>query len=164
MLPMRLPLHLVCNSCESKFVIFPVGLTCFIFQGIVALDDACILLQPTEEMAMTDMASHALNALEESSIRFLVIFLKARGSICQFLIIDMNCFLRWLLQLLLNPLQVNMNCTLFSSTNLIVFQNQKKNKKGGHFSGVHCEKIVLKGIPFYTCLTIGLHVDFVGFC
>ncbi|XP_044471988.1 uncharacterized protein LOC123200713 [Mangifera indica] len=108
MLPMRLPLHLVCNSCESKFVIFPVGLTCFIFQGNVALDDACILLQPTKEMAMTDMASHALNALEESSIR-------------------------WLLQLLLNPLQVNMNCTLFSSTNLIVFQNQKKKKRRPFF-------------------------------
>ncbi|KAJ0030696.1 hypothetical protein Pint_13220 [Pistacia integerrima] len=38
-------------------------------QGNVALDVARILLRPTEELATTDIASHALNALEESSIR-----------------------------------------------------------------------------------------------
>ncbi|GFP79937.1 nadph:adrenodoxin oxidoreductase mitochondrial [Phtheirospermum japonicum] len=38
-------------------------------QGNVALDVARILLRPTEELAKTDIASHALNALEESSIR-----------------------------------------------------------------------------------------------
>ncbi|KAJ0091088.1 hypothetical protein Patl1_13286 [Pistacia atlantica] len=38
-------------------------------QGNVALDVARILLRPTEELATTDIASHALNALEESYIR-----------------------------------------------------------------------------------------------
>ncbi|KAL6552446.1 hypothetical protein OROHE_007810 [Orobanche hederae] len=38
-------------------------------QGNVALDVARILLRPTEELARTDIASHALAALEESSIR-----------------------------------------------------------------------------------------------
>ncbi|XP_044462846.1 NADPH:adrenodoxin oxidoreductase, mitochondrial [Mangifera indica] len=38
-------------------------------QGNVALDVARILLRPIEELATTDIASHALNALEESSIR-----------------------------------------------------------------------------------------------
>ncbi|KAL3835187.1 hypothetical protein ACJIZ3_009923 [Penstemon smallii] len=38
-------------------------------QGNVALDIARILLRPTEELAKTDIASHALAALEESSIR-----------------------------------------------------------------------------------------------
>ncbi|XP_024012453.1 NADPH:adrenodoxin oxidoreductase, mitochondrial isoform X2 [Eutrema salsugineum] len=38
-------------------------------QGNVALDVARILLRPTTELASTDIASHALSALEESSIR-----------------------------------------------------------------------------------------------
>lgn len=38
-------------------------------QGNVALDVARILLRPHEELAKTDIASHALNALKESSIR-----------------------------------------------------------------------------------------------
>ncbi|PIN19888.1 Ferredoxin/adrenodoxin reductase [Handroanthus impetiginosus] len=38
-------------------------------QGNVALDAARILLCPTKELAKTDIASHALSALEESSIR-----------------------------------------------------------------------------------------------
>ncbi|KAL3618028.1 hypothetical protein CASFOL_038349 [Castilleja foliolosa] len=38
-------------------------------QGNVALDVARILLRPTAELAKTDIAVHALNALEESSIR-----------------------------------------------------------------------------------------------
>ncbi|KAL9440664.1 hypothetical protein AB3S75_019351 [Citrus x aurantiifolia] len=38
-------------------------------QGNVALDVARILLRPTEELATTDIASYALTALEESSIR-----------------------------------------------------------------------------------------------
>ncbi|KAK7251555.1 hypothetical protein RIF29_34851 [Crotalaria pallida] len=38
-------------------------------QGNVALDVARILLRPTTELATTDIASHALAALEESSIR-----------------------------------------------------------------------------------------------
>ncbi|GMQ09690.1 hypothetical protein CsSME_00052972 [Camellia sinensis var. sinensis] len=38
-------------------------------QGNVALDVARILLRPTAELATTDIASHALAALEESSIR-----------------------------------------------------------------------------------------------
>ncbi|XWS17293.1 hypothetical protein CRYUN_Cryun33cG0054900 [Craigia yunnanensis] len=39
------------------------------FQGNVALDVARILLRPTSELATTDIASHALTALEQSSIR-----------------------------------------------------------------------------------------------
>ncbi|KAM1812734.1 hypothetical protein ACFX11_026644 [Malus domestica] len=38
-------------------------------QGNVALDAARILLRPTTELATTDIASHALEALEDSSIR-----------------------------------------------------------------------------------------------
>ncbi|KAH6781502.1 Pyridine nucleotide-disulfide oxidoreductase family protein [Perilla frutescens var. frutescens] len=38
-------------------------------QGNVALDVARILLRPTSELARTDIASHALAALEDSSIR-----------------------------------------------------------------------------------------------
>ncbi|XP_019446346.1 PREDICTED: NADPH:adrenodoxin oxidoreductase, mitochondrial isoform X2 [Lupinus angustifolius] len=38
-------------------------------QGNVALDVARILLRPTTELSTTDIASHALSALEESSIR-----------------------------------------------------------------------------------------------
>ncbi|KAF3564650.1 hypothetical protein DY000_02016028 [Brassica cretica] len=38
-------------------------------QGNVALDVARILLRPTTELASTDIATHALSALEESSIR-----------------------------------------------------------------------------------------------
>lgn len=38
-------------------------------QGNVALDVARVLLRPTTELATTDIASHALAALEESSIR-----------------------------------------------------------------------------------------------
>ncbi|CAN6540990.1 unnamed protein product [Malus baccata var. baccata] len=38
-------------------------------QGNVALDAARILLRPTTELATTDIASHALAALEDSSIR-----------------------------------------------------------------------------------------------
>ncbi|OMO59599.1 hypothetical protein CCACVL1_24734 [Corchorus capsularis] len=38
-------------------------------QGNVALDVARILLRPTSELAKTDIASHALTALEQSSIR-----------------------------------------------------------------------------------------------
>ncbi|XP_023634390.1 NADPH:adrenodoxin oxidoreductase, mitochondrial isoform X2 [Capsella rubella] len=38
-------------------------------QGNVALDVARILLRPTTELASTDIARHALSALEESSIR-----------------------------------------------------------------------------------------------
>ncbi|KAL8529820.1 hypothetical protein ACS0TY_007033 [Phlomoides rotata] len=38
-------------------------------QGNVALDVARVLLRPTAELAKTDIASHALAALEESSIR-----------------------------------------------------------------------------------------------
>ncbi|XP_039018529.1 NADPH:adrenodoxin oxidoreductase, mitochondrial isoform X2 [Hibiscus syriacus] len=38
-------------------------------QGNVALDVARILLHPTSELATTDIASHALTALEQSSIR-----------------------------------------------------------------------------------------------
>lgn len=42
------------------------------FQGNVALDVARILLRPTAELAKTDIASHALSALEESTVRFVV--------------------------------------------------------------------------------------------
>ena len=42
----------------------------FYFQGNVALDVARILLRPTAELATTDIASHALAALEGSNIRF----------------------------------------------------------------------------------------------
>ncbi|KAK7319976.1 hypothetical protein RJT34_04705 [Clitoria ternatea] len=45
-------------------------------QGNVALDVARILLRPTAELATTDIASHALAALEESSIR--VVYLVGR--------------------------------------------------------------------------------------
>ncbi|CAN1769963.1 NADPH:adrenodoxin oxidoreductase, mitochondrial [Linum perenne] len=38
-------------------------------QGNVALDVARVLLRPTAELATTDIANHALNALEQSSIR-----------------------------------------------------------------------------------------------
>ncbi|KAM7509543.1 hypothetical protein LguiA_019996 [Lonicera macranthoides] len=38
-------------------------------QGNVALDVARVLLRPTKELATTDIANHALAALEESSIR-----------------------------------------------------------------------------------------------
>lgn len=38
-------------------------------QGNVALDVARILLRPTEELAKTDIASHAISALADSSIR-----------------------------------------------------------------------------------------------
>lgn len=41
----------------------------FKFKGNVALDVARILLRPTTELASTDIATHALTALEESSIR-----------------------------------------------------------------------------------------------
>lgn len=40
-------------------------------QGNVALDVARILLRPTEELAKTDIASHAISALADSSIRFI---------------------------------------------------------------------------------------------
>ncbi|CAM8987971.1 unnamed protein product [Rhodiola kirilowii] len=40
-------------------------------QGNVALDIARILLRPTSELSTTDIASHALGALEESSISYL---------------------------------------------------------------------------------------------
>ncbi|KAK8696962.1 hypothetical protein V6N13_113129 [Hibiscus sabdariffa] len=39
------------------------------FEGNVALDVARILVRPTSELATTDIASHALTALEQSSIR-----------------------------------------------------------------------------------------------
>lgn len=39
-------------------------------QGNVALDVARILLRPTAELAITDIANQALSALERSSIRF----------------------------------------------------------------------------------------------
>lgn len=45
----------------------------FFFQGNVALDVARVLLRPTTELATTDIASHALAALKESAIRFLVL-------------------------------------------------------------------------------------------
>ncbi|KAI5383017.1 hypothetical protein KIW84_070426 [Lathyrus oleraceus] len=45
-------------------------------QGNVALDVARILLRPTTELATTDIASHALASLEESSIR--VVYLVGR--------------------------------------------------------------------------------------
>lgn len=45
-------------------------------QGNVALDVARILLRPTTELATTDIASHALSTLEESSIR--VVYLVGR--------------------------------------------------------------------------------------
>ncbi|EEF48221.1 conserved hypothetical protein [Ricinus communis] len=38
-------------------------------EGNVALEFACIILQPTVELARTDIACHALAALEQSSIR-----------------------------------------------------------------------------------------------
>lgn len=42
-------------------------------QGNVALDVARILLRPVTELATTDIATHALHVLEESSIRFLAV-------------------------------------------------------------------------------------------
>lgn len=45
----------------------------FHFQGNVALDVARVLLRPTTELVTTDIASHALAALKESAIRFLVL-------------------------------------------------------------------------------------------
>lgn len=41
----------------------------------MALDVARILLRSTEELARTDIASHALAALEESSIRFAMCYM-----------------------------------------------------------------------------------------
>ncbi|CAK9155163.1 unnamed protein product [Ilex paraguariensis] len=41
-------------------------------QGNVALDVARILLRPTMELATTDIAFHALAALEESSVRSMI--------------------------------------------------------------------------------------------
>ena len=47
----------------------------YYIQGNVALDVARILLRPPPELATTDIASHALEALQESAIRF--VFLRS---------------------------------------------------------------------------------------
>ena len=52
-----------------------------ISQGNVALDVARILLQSTSVLATTDIASHAFEALEQSSIRFFFIELFDRDQI-----------------------------------------------------------------------------------
>lgn len=44
---------------------------CKSVQGNVALDVARVLLRPTEELGKTDIASHAISALADSSIRFI---------------------------------------------------------------------------------------------
>lgn len=127
-------------------------------QGNVALDVARILLQSTSVLATTDIASHALEALEQSSIR--KVYLVGRRGPAQaactakelrevlgikdlcihsnevdlrkspedecLKIIEsiggfMSCFQKQLLQHLLIVVQVSVNCTLFSSGNLIGF-------------------------------------------
>lgn len=56
---------------KTSACLWALALTKFLhFQGNVALDVARILLRPIMELAKTDIASHALAALEESSIRF----------------------------------------------------------------------------------------------
>lgn len=55
-----------------KVKIFLMSDCYFYFQGNVALDVARILLRPPTELATTDISSHALAALEESNIRFLL--------------------------------------------------------------------------------------------
>ena len=56
---------------KTSACLWALALTMFLrFQGNVALDIARILLRPTTELAKTDIASQALTALEESSIRF----------------------------------------------------------------------------------------------
>ncbi|CAA3029500.1 NADPH:adrenodoxin oxidoreductase, mitochondrial [Olea europaea subsp. europaea] len=53
---------------DKEFAVF-LTITCTCYYGNVAFDVARILLRPTMELARADIASHALVALEESSIR-----------------------------------------------------------------------------------------------
>ncbi|KAG6743153.1 hypothetical protein POTOM_054099 [Populus tomentosa] len=55
--------------CYCRFQNAKDDLSSYLFHGNVALDVARILLQSTSVLATTDIASHALEALEQSSIR-----------------------------------------------------------------------------------------------
>ncbi|CAM8998145.1 unnamed protein product [Rhodiola kirilowii] len=65
----------ICTSSSVQYILYALSkiqrraiLGC-VHMGNVALDIARILLRPTSELSTTDIASHALGALEESSIR-----------------------------------------------------------------------------------------------
>ena len=45
-------------------------------QENMALDVSRIILQPTFELTTTDIASHALTALEQNFVRFLILLIK----------------------------------------------------------------------------------------
>lgn len=53
----------------AKFWLTVIHLTDLLVQGNVALDCARILLRSTDELAKTDIAGHALEALRRSKVR-----------------------------------------------------------------------------------------------
>ncbi|XP_027340196.1 NADPH:adrenodoxin oxidoreductase, mitochondrial isoform X2 [Abrus precatorius] len=151
-------------------------------QGNVALDVARILLRPTVELATTDIASHALATLEESSIR--VVYLVGRRGPAQAACtakelrevlgihnLDISILESDLLltpadeeELKSNRIQRRVYELLSKAAtskpkhvgsnkrelNFVFFRKpdsfQELRDRGGHVSGVHFEKTVLKSV------------------
>ncbi|XP_027916469.1 NADPH:adrenodoxin oxidoreductase, mitochondrial isoform X2 [Vigna unguiculata] len=138
-------------------------------QGNVALDVARILLRPTTELATTDIASHALATLEESSIR--VVYLVGRRGPAQaactakelreILELKSNRIQRRVHELLSKAAKAKPKHTSLNQRELrfIFFRKpndfQESKERAGHVSGVHFEKTVLQGVSHGKQIAIG---------
>jgi hypothetical protein len=73
-------------SCAKLFSLFVICICCravHFLKGNVALDVARILLRCTTELASTDIAGHALNALHSSTIRYSYILIWILSFVCE---------------------------------------------------------------------------------
>ncbi|KAF2309647.1 hypothetical protein GH714_004448 [Hevea brasiliensis] len=117
-------------------------------QGNVALDVARILLRPTTELATTDIASHALAALNQSSIRK-VYLVGRRGPV------QAACTAKELREVLgIKDLYIHIKeVDLLKSSedeysqrlSRLIENLMSVLRRTGHVAGVHFEKTVLKG-------------------
>ncbi|KAG2275698.1 hypothetical protein Bca52824_058253 [Brassica carinata] len=143
-------------------------------QGNVALDVARILLRPTTELASTDIATHALSALEESSIRK-VYLVGRRGPVQAALtakelreilgIVSVGpaeCFRRWcsFRSLRISPLHRKFEGDCGQRELHFVFFRQperflESDESKGRVSGVNLEKTILESVGSGKQIAVG---------
>ncbi|KAG4966601.1 hypothetical protein JHK85_041576 [Glycine max] len=134
-------------------------------QGNVALDVARILLRPTTELATTDIASHALATLEESSISNIAGWFIWLEDVVQpkQLVLQKN-YVKFLEELKSNRIQRRVHellskaatskpkhaCLNQRELHFVFFRKpnsfQESKDRAGHVSGMHFEKTVLQGV------------------
>ncbi|CAH2077240.1 unnamed protein product [Thlaspi arvense] len=127
-------------------------------QGNVALDVARILLRPTTELASTDIATHALTALEESTIRK-VYLIGRRGPVQAALTAKELREVLGIKNLHIQIKETDLSLTPADELHFVFFRQPDRflesDESKGHVSGVNLEKTILESVGSGKQIAVG---------